>query len=167
MDVGGLRYQGREVLRMLKKFSMTERIPLTLGLRPKLEQIRWYFDHLQGVSPEEKKLWIFREPKKVKDKDSRYKQLLSGWGRRRPAQRRVEEPRGVTPPPQQEWWDIPTLDALGRVTWQTSQPVNPTPNPPQQQNRRRTQTRRTSAPTSTPSLTWGPSSIDFFGDQLI
>src|SRR6185312_16898750 len=87
MEVEGLRYQGKDVLKILRKLRMTARIPITLGLRPTLEQIQWHFDHLALTSPEMKKLWVFREPKRIKEKDSQYKQLLSDWGIRRSGRR--------------------------------------------------------------------------------
>jgi|SRR6185312_17001077 len=153
MEVEGLRYQGKDVLKILRKLRMTARIPITLGLRPTLEQIQWHFDHLALTNPEMKKLWVFREPKRIKEKDSQYKQLLSDWGMRRSVRRQPE----------------PTLEWGGdTLTWAQ---VPATPNPPRpfliRVNRRQRPAPIGSPPNEDVIRFSTPPRIDYFGDQLI
>ena len=158
MEVEGLRYRGRDVLKMLRKFHMTARVPISLRLRPTLEQIQWHFDHLAVVSPEMKKLWVFREPKRIKEKDSQYKQLLSDWGIRRRVPRTSEPTLRFSASPAIEWggtWaEVPSV------------PNPPQANPTPQNRRQRTVQRRPTFDEVLMRYNESASSINFFGDQV-
>lgn len=126
MEINGHHSYGPAVLSFLTSLSLTESVPMRLGRLPLAERVRWYFDHIAGTGLR-KKLWIFREPRRIKAKDSRYKQLLADWGvlpqmtqtqglRERARvilpnlPRRTTPRRGPpTPPPQPQnrpnWWD--------------------------------------------------------------
>ena len=149
VEINGVRRAGTSVKEFMKAFLPSKtRIPAAFYLKPKKDQLEWLFERVIRL---DKKMWIFREPARIKPEHSGYKQLLRSWG--------IFDVTGETRRIEMEQREI-RWDTIPRVT-------RITPNP---QNRRTV--RAVPAPMS-PELSalaqqfWGtpPSRIDFFGEQ--
>lgn len=78
IDVEGVRFFGQQAKSFIKgALPRGTRMPERLHLRPVKERIEWAWER---IPYENKKLFLFREPSNVKEKDSKYKQLLKDWG---------------------------------------------------------------------------------------
>lgn len=145
IEVEGIRFFGNQAKAFLRDaIRTTHRMPERLHLRPMKERIEWAFER---IPYEHKKLFLFREPAKIKPEDSKYKQLLKDWGMR-------DNTRNRRPRIQ--------LRPIPRLRRDTARRAAPTP------ANRRVPTVLDPVFANGNTLQWVPAqtAIDFFGEQM-